>query len=200
MSGARQAMTNVFVTLALVADAMAVWVFVAVAAAGLRMPGPLTRTARALGPLARPFAIAVALTATAGSLYYSEVVGYAPCQLCWYQRFAMYPLPVILAIGLWPRAARITRVIGMVVAAVGAGIAFYHWLVERVPALAETTSCSLTVPCSVPWFTRLGFVTIAWMAFSGFMAILAFLTCEWWGARDRGHASGTMQASESEDA
>jgi disulfide bond formation protein DsbB len=56
----------------------------------------------------------------------------------------MYPLVAILAIGLWSRARRVTRWIALPVATIGAGVAVYHWLVERVPALAETSACSLT--------------------------------------------------------
>lgn len=186
MSLGTRVMTNLFVVLALVADAFAVWILVAGMLFTARIRRPFDVTASALRGWARPIAIAVAATCTFGSLYYSEVVGYVPCQLCWYQRFAMYPLAAILAVGFWRPARNVTRWIGIAVAAVGAGIAAYHWLVERVPSLAETSSCSATVPCSVPWFTELGFVTIAWMAFSGFLAIIALLVCEARGARVAG--------------
>ena len=49
----------------------------------------------AVGPAALTVAAAVAVVATAGSLYLSEVAHFVPCKLCWYQRIAMYPLPVI---------------------------------------------------------------------------------------------------------
>ena len=66
----------------------------------LRLKGraPLARWALALAWL-------VALTATLGSLYLSEVVGFAPCLLCWYQRIAMYPLAVVLGMALLDRGA-----------------------------------------------------------------------------------------------
>ena len=52
----------------------------------------------AIGPDALTLALCVALVATAGSLYFSEVAHFVPCKLCWYQRIAMYPLVPILAI------------------------------------------------------------------------------------------------------
>lgn len=178
MSSSVKLMTTVFVTLALTAD------LVAVGVGGLLLVGQLgAHRARALviavvGPWARLFALAIAVMATVGSLYYSEVAGFIPCQLCWYQRALMYPLVVILAIGWWPPARAVTRWIALAASVLGIGVAGYHWLVERIPALAQTSACSARVPCSVPWFTRLGFVTIAWMALSGFAAIVTLLWCE----------------------
>lgn len=178
MSSSVKMMTTVFVTLALTAD------LVVLGVGGLLLVGQLgahrarTLVIAVVGPWARPLALAIAATATAGSLYYSEVAGFTPCQLCWYQRALMYPLVVILAIGWWPRARVVTRWIALLASVLGIGVAGYHWLVERVPALAQTSACSVRVPCSVPWFTRLGFVTIAWMAMSGFAAIAALLWCE----------------------
>ena len=45
-------------------------------------------------------ALIAAWVATCGSLYMSEVLGWIPCLWCWYQRIAMYPLAVLLAVGL----------------------------------------------------------------------------------------------------
>ena len=190
MSLGTRIMTNIFVTFTLIADGFALWVYVTVLLAALRVTAPFAFTAQTLRAWARPLATVIAATCLTGSLYYSEVVGFVPCRLCWYQRFAMYPLVFILAIGLWPRARRITRWIAVPFVVVGAGIALYHWLVERIPALAETSSCSLTTPCSVPWFTRLGFITIAWMSLTGFLAIGACLVCEAWNARRDAIAGG----------
>lgn len=116
-------------------------------------------------PLMLPLAFLVALTATGGSLWFSESVGFIPCKLCWYQRIAVFPLPLLLGGMLLRRDVRAARYL-LPVTLVGSGIAFWHWLVERVPALSGSTSCAVDVPCSVPWFTEFGFVTLAWMAFS----------------------------------
>jgi disulfide bond formation protein DsbB len=172
-----QIATNVFVALALVANLFALAIVIPAIAAALRVPAAFNAVALTMQRYARPLAIAIATTCTAGSLYYSEVVGFAPCRLCWYQRFVMYPLALVMLLG-YLRLWRSTRIAAAALAVLGSGISLYHWLVERVPALARGAACSLQTPCSVPWFTRLGFVTIAWMAFSGFVAIAALMLCE----------------------
>jgi disulfide bond formation protein DsbB len=122
----------------------------------------------------------IATVATVGSMYYSESAGYIPCQLCWYQRIAMYPLAAVL----WIAAVRRDRqVIWYVlpIAAIGAGIAGWHRLIELRPQL-ESGSCSLVGPaCADFWFERFGFVTLAFMAFSGFISImiLSLLATVW---------------------
>ena len=119
-------------------------------------------------------AFLVAAGATLGSLYFSEVADYIPCTLCWYQRIAMYPLAVILGIATF-RRDRAIRLYAVPVAAVGLVIAAYHWLIERFPDLEAGGTCSAIVPCTAPWFTEFGFVTLSFMAFSGFALIIVAL-------------------------
>jgi disulfide bond formation protein DsbB len=78
----------------------------------------------------------------------------------------------------------------------GAPLSLYHWLVERVPAFEESSSCSATTPCSVPWFEKLGFVTLAWMAMSSFLLIGVLMVCRALGSRARAdeRATGTVAA------
>ena len=124
----------------------------------------------AVGPSARLTAWMVATVATLGSLYYSEVAHYTPCHLCWYQRLCMYPLALILLVGL-VRRDHLVRSYAAPFVVVGAPISLYHWLVERVHFFEQTSSCSASAPCSVPWFQELGFVTLAFMALSGFLLV-----------------------------
>lgn len=139
--------------------------------AGRRASG---RVVARLGPTARPLALVVAAVTTLGSLYYSEVVGYIPCDLCWYQRVLMYPLAVVLAVGVIRRDRAVLWYSAPFVV-IGAPLALYHWLVERVPSLAEGSSCAVFVPCSVPYFEELGYVTLAFMDLSAFLLIGALL-------------------------
>ncbi len=122
---------------------------------------------------ALPLAALVALTATLGSLYYSEIAGFEPCRLCWYQRIAMYPLPVILGIAAWRRDAAV-RWYALPLAAGGSLIAGYHWLLQRIPAL-DAGACSAGVPCTAAWVERFGFVTIPYMALSAFALVAVLL-------------------------
>jgi disulfide bond formation protein DsbB len=125
----------------------------------------------AVSPVALPLAWLVALVSTLGSLYFSEIADYLPCTLCWYQRIALYPLAVILGIAAF-RGDRAIRTYVVPLAAIGLVISTYHWLIERFPELEAGGTCSVVVPCTVPWFTELGFITLAFMAFSGFAFII----------------------------
>lgn len=127
-----------------------------------------------VAPLLLPAAFLVSLTATLGSLWFSEAVGFVPCKLCWYQRIAVFPLPLLLG-GILLRRDRRAALLVLPSTVLGACVAVWHWLVERVPSLSGATSCAVDVPCSIPWFTEFGFVTLAWMAFStlAFVAVAA---------------------------
>jgi disulfide bond formation protein DsbB len=124
----------------------------------------------AVRPAARWLAAAVAVTATAGSLYFSEVAGYVPCTLCWYQRIAMYPLAsVCVAAAL--RRDRGARWYVYPLAAAGAAVSVYHRYIELNPDAGG--ACSLDVPCSAVWFEEFGVFTLSVMALCGFAAIAA---------------------------
>lgn len=126
-----------------------------------------------VGPAALWLAALVALVATTGSLYLSEVAGFVPCALCWYQRIAMYPLVVILGVAAWRNDPGVARYAGPL-AGIGALISIYHIGVQRLPGL-PSGACSLDTPCSVIYVERFGFVTIPVMALAGFLAILTLV-------------------------
>jgi disulfide bond formation protein DsbB len=141
-----------------------------------------------VGPHARALAWLVAVVAMSGSLYYSEIADFTPCLLCWYQRIVMYPLAAILTVGLVRRDSAV-RWYALPFVVVGAPLALYHWLVERVPSLAEGVSCNVSAPCAVPWFEELGYVTLAFMDLSAFLVIGTLLVIDWrterrWAATD----------------
>lgn len=117
----------------------------------------------------------VAATATAGSLYFSEVAHYPPCRLCWFQRICMYPMAAILLVGALRRDRAIAWY-AVPLAAVGIVISAYHYLIEWYPSL-EATSCDPLAPCTIVWVRRFGFVSLPFMAGCGFLAIIALLTC-----------------------
>lgn len=192
--------TNFFLVLTLAADAAVVGVaLLGLAALVSRRAGTAwNAVARSVGPQAVLLAWLVALVTTAGSLYYSEHLGFIPCELCWYQRIAMYPLAVILGVG-WLRRDRAVWITALPFVVVGAPLSLYHWLVERVPSFAESSSCSVVAPCSTPYFEELGFVTLAWMCLSSFLLIGSLLALAVTGTRDaRGGEPGPTVAEESE--
>lgn len=122
----------------------------------------------------RPITAMIAGWATLGSLYYSEVLDFVPCRLCWFQRTMMYPIAVIALIA-WFRRDRASSWYIASLAAIGLGISLWHNLVELFPTL-ESDSCDFTAPCSVVYFRAFGVFSLATMAASGFFAILVLNT------------------------
>lgn len=115
--------------------------------------------------------------ATLGSLFFSEVMGIPVCELCWYQRVAMYPLVVILALGLFPYDPGVVRY-AMVLAGAGWFIALYQVLlvVGIIPESAQP--CVQGIPCSETHFSLLGFLNIPTFSFITFtlIGVLLFYT------------------------
>ena len=106
-----------------------------------------------------------------GSLYFSEVANYIPCRFCWFQRIAMYPIALIGLVAFIRRDAG-ARFYVLPMAAIGACISGWHYLIEWRPAL-DTGSCSATGPsCTDIWFRSFGFLTLAGMALIGFLALI----------------------------
>ena len=149
-------------------------------ALALSIAWPLARTRPAAGELRASFAgpalwLAglVAAVATSGSLYFSQVAHFVPCHLCWAQRACMYPLSLLL-VAAW-RGFRRARLVAIPLAAVGAGIATYHYALEWHPSLSVGV-CDLQTPCDQIWFPRVfGFVSLPFMALCGFLAIISLL-------------------------
>ena len=135
-----------------------------------------------------PLAALVAVTATAGSLFFSEFNEWIPCRWCWFQRIFMYSLAVILTVAVI-RRNRNVKWFAVPLAAIGICASFWHILIEH-RVVEESKACLSVQSCAAPWrvsFGTLGFnndgvfawtgfpVTLAVMAFCGFAAILALL-------------------------
>jgi disulfide bond formation protein DsbB len=114
-------------------------------------------------------ALLAAWTAMLGSLYFSEVAHYLPCTLCWYQRILMYPLTLILAIGLLRRDEH-TPLLVLPFSLLGIGVSTYHVLLEKTDWFSAAATCQAGIPCTVLWINWFGFITIP------FLALIAFLT------------------------
>lgn len=116
----------------------------------------------------------VALIATLGSLYFSEILLYIPCELCWYQRILMYPLVVILGIAAVKKDAGIATYV-LPLSILGGGISFYHYLVQKVDFIGENSVSCGVVPCTGQYINWLSFITIPFLALIGFTLITIIL-------------------------
>ncbi|WP_078549333.1 disulfide oxidoreductase [Litchfieldia alkalitelluris] len=115
-------------------------------------------------------AFAAALIATLGSLYFSEILLFIPCELCWYQRIFMYPLVIITAISIIKKTHD-TAIYTFVLSIIGGFISLYHYSIQKVPFLNENSpSCGL-VPCNTDYINWLGFITIPFLALIAFIII-----------------------------
>jgi disulfide bond formation protein DsbB len=111
----------------------------------------------------------VAAVTTLGSLYYSLIAHFEPCELCWYQRICIYPLSVVLLIGAIRRDNGIWRY-ALPPALVGIVIAAYHSQLQAFPS--QQTFCSQTNPCTIRYVWQFGFVSLPLMD----LAALLFIT------------------------
>ncbi|RFU60252.1 disulfide oxidoreductase [Bacillus sp. V59.32b] len=120
------------------------------------------------------FAWIVSVVATLGSLYFSQIRGFIPCELCWYQRILMYPLALILGIGTFQNDSSVKKFV-LPMAIIGWCISFYHYLVQKVPAFSEIKPCVSGVPCSAQYINWYGFITIPFLALSAFSIIIVVM-------------------------
>lgn len=120
----------------------------------------------------------VALAAMMGSLYFGEVMKIPLCTLCWYQRIAMYPLVVVLAIGImWDQAK--VHLYALPFAVIGLIISIYHNLIyyRIIPEVIHP--CTVGVPCTTKFIEFFGFVSIPLLSLLGFIFITGGLIFHW---------------------
>jgi len=155
-----------FALLALAANAATIVIVVAVVAKG-------TIRERVFGSLAGSelwLSFVVAATATLGSLYLSEIVHLVPCVFCWYQRIAMYPLVLILAIGLLPYDPRVRRY-AAAFASLGWIIALFQTLLVAGIIPESAQPCVKGITCSETHISLLGFLNIPTLSLLTFTVI-----------------------------
>ncbi|MFC4618839.1 disulfide oxidoreductase [Camelliibacillus cellulosilyticus] len=115
------------------------------------------------------FAWVVALVATLGSLYFSEIAHFIPCKLCWFQRICMYPLSVILGIACFRNDRRIA-IYALPLTVVGAIFSIVH-ICEQKLHVFKGICTGGDVPCSGEYIHWLGFITIPMLALAAFILI-----------------------------
>ncbi len=120
-------------------------------------------------------AFLVAAIATGGSLFFSDIAHFVPCELCWYQRICMYPLSIILLLAALAGDERVARYL-LPLPIVGAGISIYHLLVEN-GVVKQGQACLASAPggCAVKWVDEFGYMTIPTLALTAFALAFAFL-------------------------
>jgi disulfide bond formation protein DsbB len=120
-------------------------------------------------------AFLVAAVATGGSLFFSEIAGFIPCELCWFQRICMYPLSIITLLAALRNDFRVARYL-LPLPLVGACISVYHILIEN-GVVQQSTSCLVSAPggCATEWINEFGYITIPTLALTSFLLLLGLL-------------------------
>ncbi len=111
----------------------------------------------------------VSVIASLGSLYYSEIMGFTPCVLCWYQRIFMYVLPFIFGSAIVYNDYKVIRYV-LPISVMGLLISAYHYLVQ----VTRVFVCTGEVDCAIRYTFSYGYITIPVMAFTAFLLVLLF--------------------------
>lgn len=122
-------------------------------------------------------ALIQAIIAFLGSMYFSDIMLLKPCVLCWYQRIAMFPLMITLAIGIIKKN-KDTWLFVLAPALIGWTISIYHNLLYYKIIPDDLAPCSTGVSCTTRYFEIFGFITIPFLAFSAFSIIICLMLVE----------------------
>lgn len=126
------------------------------------------------------FSFAVSIIATIGSLYFSEIKGFVPCNLCWYQRILMYPIPLLILISIIKDDKNIKYYLRFL-SLIGIFLSLYHNIIQI--NYKHSFFCDITNNCLVVYEKYLGFITIPFMSLTAFLLIfIASFLCKRNGA------------------
>jgi disulfide bond formation protein DsbB len=127
-------------------------------------------------------AFVVAALATGGSLFFSEIAGFVPCELCWFQRICMYPLSILTLFAAYHGDHRVARYL-IPFPVIGAGVSVYHLFVEN-HWVSTPQACQIGAGCTVKWINEFGYMTIPTLALTGFLLLIGFLSLSAAGTED----------------
>ena len=120
------------------------------------------------------FALIISLISTLGSLYYSDILGYEPCKLCWYQRIFMYPQVVLFILASKKRDYKIIDY-SLILSVIGAIIAgFHYWLQITNNQDFSCSTIGYSASCTESFFLSYGYITIPVMALTAFILLVIF--------------------------
>ncbi|MBL4904055.1 MAG: disulfide bond formation protein B [Desulfocapsa sp.] len=116
----------------------------------------------------------VASLSTTGSIFFSSVMEFTPCLLCWYQRISLFPLVLILGAGLVSFDRSVVKY-SLPLAAAGWLVALYHTLLYSGIIPDNIQPCTQGVSCTEKYIDLFGFITIPMLSLLSFTTIIALL-------------------------
>jgi disulfide bond formation protein DsbB len=111
------------------------------------------------------------LSAVIGSLAYSEIAGFPPCELCWIQRIFMYPQAVLIVLAMWWNDKKITDYL-LALSLLGGIVAVYHSLVNWGLGGGLLGCTAVGGECAKVYVLEYGYITIPFMALSTFVYLI----------------------------
>ncbi len=146
----------------------------------IRRRNPNSAFVKTLSENGFTLAFLVALVSTLGSLYYSMIRGFTPCEFCYVQRIFMYPQAILLGIAIW-RKDYWMKFYGILLSVIGALIALNHVILQHTgSSLIPCSAVGQSISCSKVFVMHLGYITIPAMALTGF--VLMILALAMWKA------------------
>jgi disulfide bond formation protein DsbB len=176
------AVANTFALASLLGLALLCLGLLALGARLLGAPGPWEALRRTLDGNELACILTVGAFATGGSLYFSEVAHFVPCQLCWFQRIAMYPIALSALVAL-VRGDRGVAPYLLAPSVLGFAISAYHYQLEWFPEQSALCTAAGAVPCTLVWFRVFGFVSLPFLAGVAFALIAALAALAWHNER-----------------
>jgi len=116
----------------------------------------------------------VAGVATLGSLFFSEIMGFVPCSMCWYQRIFMYPLVLIFLINILYPDDKVFKY-AMILVVTGLFFSIYHNLLMFDIIPESIVPCVSGVPCSTEYINWFGFITIPFLSLIAYLMLFVLL-------------------------
>lgn len=116
----------------------------------------------------------ITLLGTFGSLYFSAVLNYAPCSLCWYQRAILYPLLLISLVGILRQDPKAYTYI-LPLSIIGSAVALFHNLLYWGIVPETVLPCLNGVSCTDKYLELYGFITIPFMSLIAFLVITGLM-------------------------
>jgi len=164
---------NIVVSLVIIAQILTILYIIGLF---IRRKNPNSDFVKMLGDNGFKLAFVVALASTFGSLFYSDVLGYEPCKLCWYQRIFMYPQVLLLGFALWRKEWNM-YFYSLVLSVVGGLIALNHYVLQTTgTSILPCSAVGYSVSCSKLFVMHLGYITIPLMALTGFTLMILSIT------------------------
>jgi len=117
----------------------------------------------------------IASVSALGTIFFSEIMNYPPCELCWYQRIFMYPLVIIFLVGILSFDKAVLKY-SLPIVIIGWLVSIYHNLIYYKIIPESAAPCVEGVSCTAEYIKWFGFITIPLLSLFSFTLLLILLT------------------------